>query len=115
MFFNLSAPNNNKINEYNLSDITIDNLIDSIGTIFNNEGVTIKKQKGNSKFDPYGSIIITGFGQNYIDNTDVNKGNSLQIKDDFLLPTCNNYFQYIMKYKDSSVETVGIRDNENGE
>ena len=45
------------------------------------------------------------------------KGQSLQVNNDFSLPTYNNdkYYKYIMKYKDSSVETVGIRDNENGE
>ena len=46
------------------------------------------------------------------------KGKSLQVNNDFSLPTYNNdkYFQYIMKYKDSSVETVGRRpENKNGE
>ena len=65
-----------------------------------------------------GYIIINTLEDNYkIENPNYNKGRSLQVNDDFSLPTYNNdkYYKYIMKYKDSSVETVGRRDNENGD
>ena len=80
-----------------------------------NVSVTIKKYP---KVSQYGSIIITGLEEYYLSSdTDCGKRKSLQVNDDFLLPTYNDdkYYKYIMKYKNNSTETVGIRDNENGE
>ena len=76
----------------------------------NNES-EIKKIFG-TKDSNCASIIVRGLENYYI----TNKEKFYVCEGKFALPVLsNNYFQYIMKYKDSSVETVGIRDNENGE
>ena len=76
----------------------------------NNES-EIKKIFG-TKDSNCASIIVRGLENYYI----TNKEKFYVCEGKFALPVLsNNYFQYIMKYKDSSVETVGRRDNENGE
>ena len=71
----------------------------------------IKKNFGTEDID-YASIIVRGLEDCY----PVKETIFYVCEGKFALPVLsNNYFQYIMKYKDSSVETVGIRDNENGE
>ena len=72
----------------------------------NNES-EIKKIFG-TKDSNCASIIVRGLENYYI----TNKEKFYVCEGKFALPVLsNNYFQYIMKYKDSSVETVGIRDN----
>ena len=100
---------------------TLKNNISSyFNTLFENSVIEVALQKGinevGDQYPNYASIIIKGLEKHYmlsnIDDKTV-KGQSLQVNNDFSLPTYNNdkYYKYIMKYKDSSVETVGVREN----